>query len=312
MKKILLILLILGALPWNMMPAEADEAPKISVKAEVDRAFMTIGDPVVYTVTIRYLPGIQVLSSIPPPSADLFKIKKVFEFKEKEGLYSVEGRRFTLTTFRLGEFILDPVKIQYREGAGDLQSVETGKIFLTVRSVVKEGETMSDIRGIKPVVPLPRTFLKRLLYILGVLAFAAALIFFLVMRRKPRTAAPMDTVLTPEEEALMALHDLFDSDFLRRGKYREYFFRFSEILRIFFEKRYRIIAVESTTSEIMRALKNSEVLAEHRARIQDVLEAADLAKFAKWRPAPAEVLSLNERARAIVEQTMKKEASDGV
>ena len=59
------------------------------VKAEVNKAFLTIGDPVTYTVTVEHSPDIRILSSIPAPSSDFLEIKKVEDIvneKIKENL----------------------------------------------------------------------------------------------------------------------------------------------------------------------------------------------------------------------------------
>ena len=40
----------------------------IRVKAEVDKAFLTIGDLVTYTVTVEHAPDIKILSDFPAPS----------------------------------------------------------------------------------------------------------------------------------------------------------------------------------------------------------------------------------------------------
>jgi hypothetical protein len=319
MKKLfLLILVIAGSMPaFAEEPAKASPPPNtaasspapaakpkppgnISVKAEVNRASITIGDPVIYTVTIKHGPELQILSSIPPPAEGILKIKKVEEFKTKEGKNIIEGRKFTLTTFRLGDFILDPVSIQYRSGGDEVQTIETDRIYITVKSVA-EGETKADIRGLKSILAIPAKVLFFIFIIAGLVAAIAALFAYRRFVRKPGEEKPAGPVLTPAEEALFNLNQLFDSDLLRRGKIKEYYLRLSEILRMYFEKRFQILAVEYTTDEIMRALRDKGIERELREKIQEVLEAADLAKFAKWKPEPPEIIQINQKSKAIIE-----------
>lgn len=286
---------------------------KISVKAEVDRAFITIGDPVQYKVTIRHDPAIRILSTVPPPAEDIFKIKKIRDINEKQGEDLVEGREFTLTAYKLGEYILDPVEIQYKlSDRGETKTLQTDKIFITTKSVA-EGETKVDIRGLKSVVALKGHFLLTLLLI--ALAIAGILGFF-ITRRLFRPAAQAvrtpETLMTPEEEAFLRLNQLFDSDLLKRGKVKEYYLKLSEILRIYFEKRFQIAAVESTTYEILRDLHKKDVPRELIEKISEVLEAADLAKFAKWKPEPPQILLINQKSKRIVEQARPKEVPSGV
>ena len=126
---------------------------EISVKAEVNRAEITIGEPLEYTVQIRHGAKIKVLSQVPAPPDDIFKIKKVEDIDRQDAGQAVEGRKFTITAFRLGEFVLDPVKIEYRAGDDSSRSLETNKIYITVKSVAK-GEDKKDIRGIKTTIAL--------------------------------------------------------------------------------------------------------------------------------------------------------------
>ena len=100
----------------------------IKVKAEVDRAFLTIGDLVTYTVMIEHAPDIQVLSSIPAPDSEFLEIKKVEDLHEKRKKTEFTGRKFVLTTYRLGEFSIDPVTIQYRKNGQPDKNIQTQKI----------------------------------------------------------------------------------------------------------------------------------------------------------------------------------------
>lgn len=294
-----------------VFPCAAAE-PRISVKAEVDKAFITIGEKFTYTISIRHDPEVRILSNIPAPSSDLFDISDVRDLQENEGDRLLSGKKFVLTTFQLGEFILPPVSVEYRIGEGDVERIETQKIFITVESIAK-GEEKEDIRGVKEVVDVQ---LPRNLITFGAGALIAVMMALLLWSRFRRRAVKVkepDIVLTPEEEALMGLTRLADSDLLKKNLFREYYFRFSEILRIYLEKRFSILAVESTTFEILRDLKTKDIDRSLRSVVGEVLEAADLAKFAKWRPGPSEIIALNHKAREIVEAAKPREpVSDGV
>jgi hypothetical protein len=61
--------------------------------------------------------------------------------------------------------------------------------------------------------------------------------------------------------------------------------------------------VESTTLEILRAFRPLHLDTGLYQKIQSVLESSDLAKFAKWVPAPAETLQLNKKAEEVVRES---------
>lgn len=292
--------LLMLLLCFSAIAAEQPRSP-ISVKAEVDKGIITIGDPVLYTITIRHAPDVTILSSIPPPDPQIFKIKKIDEFKKDEDGMIVEGRKMTLTAFKLGEYILDPIKIDYRIGTQDLQSIETDRLFITVKSVAGD-KPPTDIRGIKAVVAIPSHILKILLWILACIALAViGAVVYQRLKTKGLQELIPERPLTNEEWALRELEQLFDSDLLRRGKVKEYYLKLSEILRMYFEKRFSIQAVELTTDETLRTLKKNEISGDLLSLIAEVLEAADLVKFAKWRPEPPQIILLNQKSKQIVE-----------
>lgn len=303
MKRFLFLILFLTALQPFALPAEESE---ISVKAEVDKAFITIGDPVSYTVTVKHKPSARLLSGIDFKDQDILKIKKVEDFSKKDRAFIYEGRKFTLTAFALGEFVLSPVQIQYADAQGQTQTLQTDPIYITVKSVA-EGEEKTDIRGVKSVVQIPAKYLRWVMAGSGTLLFAAlALALFYLLRRRSAGISEEERVHNIEDETLSQLMTLFDSDLIRRGKIKEYYLKLSEILKVYFERRFHIPAVEATTFEIQRELKEKETDPALQAMIHEVLEFADLAKFAKWKPEPTEIIKTNQKAKQIVELARPK------
>lgn len=299
MRKVLLIGFLLGI----SGSLQAAEEGTLSVKAEVDKAFLTIGERVEYRVTVTHDPTVRVLSQIPPPSTEVFEVKEVHDFSEKQEEQMVEGRRFVLTTYELGEFILDPITVRYRTPQGQEKKAETNRLFLTVHSVDSSGKIKTDIRNAKGVLELPWRWGWAESLFLSFLAIAggAALWWYWKHRRLP-TETIVESVLSPEEEALLRLNRLLDSDLIRQGKLKEYFLELSEILRRYFEKRFEILAVESTTFEILQVLREKEISDSLREKIREVLEMADLVKFAKWKPPVPDVIKVNQLAKMIVEE----------
>ncbi len=289
-----------------MMPAflKAEEKNFISVKAEIDKGTITIGEKVEYRVTLTHDEDVQLLSQIPPPKTDPFEVKKVYDLLEKQGKEIVEGRRFILTAYELGEFILEPVTIQYRVKGGEPKTIQTNRLFITIRSV-DANKPKTDIRTVKGTLKLKRAW-KWLGIFLSFLAVSAAGAFWWVRRKKLMEERVKEPDLSPEDEALLKLNRLYDSDLLRRGRVKEYFLELSEILKCYFEKRFEITALESTTSEILRDLKQKEIELLLAEKIQTVLETADLVKFAKWTPPPPEIIKINQLARALVEEARPK------
>ena len=302
MRRIFFFVILFATLGGGLSYA-ADKADDIRVKAEVDKAFLTIGDPVTYTVTIEHAPDIQILSNIPSPASDILEVKKIEDIHKKLKRKVITGRKFNLTTFKLGEFVLDPITIQYRKEGQPPKSLQTNKLYLTVKSVAA-GNMGEDIRDVKSVVPFKLRIGKFLWTVLALALLALGALLFRVLHKKKLLAAPPPPPLTAEEEALLHLGELFESDLLKRGLIKFYYLRLSEILRIYFERRYKVLAVESTTLEILRALRPLHLEPTLYQKIQYVLEASDLAKFAKWIPEAPEIFQLNKKTEEIVKESV--------
>ncbi|MBU0650795.1 hypothetical protein KKC59_02680, partial [bacterium] len=89
------------------------------------------------------------------------------------------------------------------------------------------------------------------------------------------------------------------------NKIKEYYLELSNIVKKYMERRYNILAVEYTTSEIAAALKKLKIGMDNYGFIYEFLGEADLVKFAKLRPDKAECLKSADTAREIVERTKR-------
>lgn len=311
MKRRILTLWVLGlALAAGALPAagetkqpQAPASKPVTLEAGVDRSSITIGDPIVYSVTSRRDPKATLASPVNIPVGEPFEVKKVEDFRRNEDGRRVEGKRLTLTCFRLGDFVLAPASVAYRAADGSSGTAAAAKIYISVVSAQK-GPPGQDIRPVKGVLAIAFKYGRLIAGVLlgmAVTLLALLLVLRRLQKKKPEELAPR-SLLTPEDEALRGLHALFDSALLRQGRFRDYFFSLSEILRAYFEKRFLIFAAESTTDELIGLLKQKELERELVAQIQELLQAADLAKFAKWKPEAAEILRMNQQAEAIVKR----------
>lgn len=281
----------------------SEEEPDISAKAEVDRAFATIGSEIQFRLSITHKPEFVVLETNAYQALDDFQIKNEKDFSYREGDQVVEGTAYTLTSYELGEYVIRPIEIQYRAKTGAPTKLETAKLFITIESVDKTKDPTGDIRGVKGVVDLRSSpwfwILLSSLFVLGGLG----ILFWNVLRKKVGEAIRKpEEMLSPHDEAYRALNELSHSDLLQKGELKTYFFRMSEVLRRYFERRYQIHALELTTREVFSELKD-KIGSEELNLIKETLLFCDLVKFAKFAPAPPEIMKLNQEAKKIVDRT---------
>ncbi len=282
--------------------AYADQG--ISIKVEVDRAFATIGDRINFRVTVTHKPDVSVLELDAKEVLSDFEVKEVKSFSAQEDGKTLEGKNYVITNYTLGEYVIRPFTIQYRKGQGGVEQLKTNSLYVTIQSIDKNKDPNSDIRGVKGVHKIKGPIWPWFALLgLGV-ATAGGWLFYWSRKRKAQ-GIQAEPLLTPHDEAYQALSRLQHSDFIRKGQVKLYFFQMSEILKRYFERRYEIRALESTTYELMNELKE-KTETDNLNLITEVLSLCDLVKFAKYEPPPVDILRQNNQAKSIIDRTKEE------
>lgn len=307
--KFLLGIFISGYLCASFAFAETKSDP-ISARAEINKGSVTIGEPIECKLIIRHTKDVEILSNLNNPEIRGFDIKKSQDWQDKEGNFQIVGKTITFTSYQLGSYLIEPIEVSYRVKAGAVQTIRTNPLYISVKSVAA-GEEKKDIRDVKGVVKLDYEWLKYALPVgIPLLILALLAIYFLYYRPRQNSLGSTKTKLTPAAAALRDLHELFDSSWIREGRVKHYYLRFSEVLKIFLENQFGIPASEATTSEIAFLLKRLALSDESKKRLIEVLEAADFAKFAKWVPAPADIIALNKQAEAVIQELSSAQTTE--
>lgn len=116
-------------------------------------------------------------------------------------------------------------------------------------------------------------------------------------------ARPAEPPRPPEELARERLAALRASGFLAAGQYKQYYSELTDIARHYLEGRFAIAALDRTTPELLRTLKARQFARQDAAMLREVLERADLAKFAKAKPDETEAQSDRQAVADWVERT---------
>jgi hypothetical protein len=88
--------------------------------------------------------------------------------------------------------------------------------------------------------------------------------------------------------ALGKLQELRDKKLWQQNEVKHYYSELSDVVREYLEKRYAIKTHEKTTDEIFAGLKYMNIADEDRNKLSQILLLADLVKFAKEKPLPAD------------------------
>lgn len=104
--------------------------------------------------------------------------------------------------------------------------------------------------------------------------------------------------------ALKALEELGEKKLWQEGQFKAFHTELTDILRRYIEDRYQAPAMESTTDEILEELLELTMTQKSSYNnLKEVLQMADLVKFAKYEPLPDENQMVYMNARLFVEQT---------
>jgi hypothetical protein len=145
------------------------------------------------------------------------------------------------------------------------------------------------VADIKTIIEVPTSWWDYWLYflIIGSVLILAYPTYLLVKKYKAGTLFPKSIPETIETIALKKLAALEASDLLAKKQLVEYHAQASFILREYLQARFQVRALYITTLETMLTVGGHPQVLPYRDGIQEILETADLVKFAKASPLDA-------------------------
>ena len=172
------------------------------------------------------------------------------------------------------------------------------QLFVTTVAI----DTAVGIYDIKAPVDAPFSIgelLPELIYVLIGVIVLFVLLYFLLFRRK-KLQELTNARIDPLEKALASLQNLEDESLWEKGAIKEHYDRLSDTVRLFLEDKLEVRALEMTTGQIEDHRRIMRVPPATMALLKPLLNASDLAKFAKGNPGPQMHLGYLENARRIV------------
>ena len=281
----------------------------ISVQSMLSSDSLMIGEQITYTLRVEadkelefILPLIHdTLSSslevISPLSSDT---------SEVDGRNVVE-QSYIITGFDSGSQIVPSQEVIYRRG-GKVDTARSMPLIINIYDPVVD--TTQQIKSIKPPINTPITFREVLPWAAaglgGLLLVGTA--FWLIRRYLKRKKDPEGFSHKPLEPAhviaFRELDRLKEGKIWTKGEVKQYYTRLTEITRHYIERQYDIPAMESTTEEIKQAFKRANP-EDHLLDelLKELLELADLVKFAREDPLPVDNQTNLNNAYIFVQKT---------
>lgn len=217
------------------------------------------------------------------------------------------SQQFTITSFDTGYYVIPPFTIPYRTSTSqqELEIVESEPFLLNVFSIPVDPE--QPIKPIKGPIAVPLTFRELAPWILLGLFFIGLLVYFLTRKKKPATVVikKPKPKIAPHLKALAALENLKKEKLWQQGLIKDYYSKLTEIVREYIEERFDVPAIESTTHDTILLLGRKGLQDDALSLATGLLELADLVKFAKAKPLPAEHEQSMNMAGTFVKTTAK-------
>ena len=304
---ILMILLLAGCRQSSKTTAveplvKEKKEGNVTIRLIVENPDVTLDDDVMLRVEVECPEGVNV--ELPDLKHDVFDAFEVDASKSMERKLTAQGtmlysRVYGLEPLEEGEATIDSFIIKVTEN-GEPHEIETSPMSLDIKPGEDLGEGLADdeleLMAIRS--PWRKGWLP---WCVGGAA-AAAVIGWIIWRRRCHEKAVEDVRKSPLETALAALEQLEKDDLVAKGELKEYYGRVSSILREYVEERYGLQAPERTTEEFMEDLRRDSgtLTKEQKSLLEKFLMHCDLVKFAKFEPSADEVRATFDSCKEFV------------
>ena len=227
---------------------------------------------------------------------------EILNASEIDTIDEVIKQQFIITAWDSGSYVIPSFIFS--------ESNKTEEILINVQSLILGDKP--ELKDIKQPIKEPIGWSDVWPWILAILILI--LIGFIIKKYlfskkedkqiiKPKVIIPADIV------ALKELNKLEDEKKFEKGNIKEYYSQLSEIIRRYIELRFKFIALELTTNEILQEVKpilDKQIF----NNLEILLQRADLAKFAKSEPSETENMESMILAKEFVNNTKEKRKND--
>jgi len=302
------ILVLLGLI-LTLSSLQAQQ--RVSVKTTIDSSGLMIGEQTMYHVEVSGPASLRYV--LPTFPGDTLVTGLEILNRGKLDTVSINNERIVLktdyliTSFDTGLYYIPPVKIL--AGTDTFESNNLGIKILTYQVDTVKMQVF-DIKGVQqPPFVLSDYWIETCLFLLF---YALVLLFiWLYLRKKfPNLKGEklaLENLLPAHVVAIMELDRLKAEKNWKFGKNKKYYTELTEIIRKYIERRFQFNALEMTTDEILTLFKRDKSTQSVYQNLSQILQIADLVKFAKIEPLESENELSMINSYLFVNQTKQEE-----
>ena len=270
------------------------------VSVQTDTTRIRIGEQIQLKYIVDKQAGVKFPNKLQLDSLKKMEVIKSFNV---DTIKNQLVKKYVLTSFDSGQYEL-PAQLINIQG----KKYQTKPITFDVSTVAVDTtkQKLFPIKAIQHQKLNIKDYAKNywwLLLLLPVLVFA---IWWFFIRKKP-TEEERIAKIPPFEMAVQQLNNLDKKLLWQNNKTKQYYSELTDILRVYIEKEFKVPALESTTGELILALKKFknesgiDISKKTIIKLKDLLKEADLVKFAKSKPYAEEIQMHRKYADVILE-----------
>lgn len=307
------LLFIFAVLSSRFSIASAQDGVPV-VDAKFDRDSIVIGDR--FMLEVRVEKDMMQVVDFPYLTGGgemMENVEVLDEFPEdtvaQDGRRQTISKRYLMTIFAEGEYNLGTFPVMYADKnvVDTLVSRDSLRMRVSTFEIDLEKDKPFDI---KPPRGVPLKFGEVSVWFalaVGVLALILTGIWLIIKYRKHIPFLAPKPQIPPHIVAIRQLEALKNQKLPENNKHKQYYSGITDILREYINGRFGIHAMEMTSGEILAAVEEPReqglVDDKRYSDLRDILQTADLVKFAKWVPAGEENEAAYFGAYYFVEET---------
>ena len=312
---ILLTAALFAAGVYGTAYAQEDPLSNVRISLNVEPRNVEFADEVTLSLEVTYPDDHSVVVHKLPRDWGQFEVR---EQSPAQTVSNTDGTKTTSQTIRVVAFGRGTVQtpdltISVRGPDGAIVQASTLPEEVIVGSVLpgpdaepKDIQPQADFST--PIWEDPVARNSTILIALAGLLAGAVLIAYLIRRRLHGTPLPVIDPRAPWEIAIDELDRIERLDLPEDGRFKEHYTLVAATMRIYVQAMYLrdvspVDAIDMTTDEIWTALKRSSLNYDDARLVNELLQEADIVKFAKFTPSVTQSYETSGQARYIVEVT---------
>ena len=306
------LLLVMAAVDTAVAQADSSSAVRTSFTA--DRSELTVGDVAILSLVVSHPEDLVVVLQRLDREWGPFEVQaqtSVQTTSLNNGVKTI-AKQFRVALFAPGAFETPDLPISIRNTDGSVEQVYPDPVELTVLSVLPgPNEELKDIR---PPADLSTPLWERPLVLallgLAVVGASGAVGYYIYRRSRAQASAagPETDTRKPWEVAHQELDRIGRLDLLETGDLKGHYTLVAVALRMYLGATYlmevgQADASDMSTEEIGATISQSSLDALNSREVVELLQEADLVKFANYAPPAARAHEVVRQVRHFVDAT---------